>query len=164
MAPNEGGFLSRRLAGAAFVGPNVLRRPDRAGPSESDGPARLPGRLPGVVISKETLLNEVWHTEAISESALTRTITELRQAVADDADQPRCLETIPKRGYRLIATVRPVMPPEESRAQGRRVPAAAIWMAALLLVLAGILAVLSSIGPCGSDGGPRVKPLTSWPG
>ena len=53
---------------------------------------------PGSVISKETLLNEVWRTEAISESALTRTITELRQAMADDVDQPRFLETIPKRG------------------------------------------------------------------
>ena len=34
----------------------------------------------GTVISKETLLNEVWRTEAISESALPRTITELRSA------------------------------------------------------------------------------------
>ncbi len=110
---------------------------------------------PGVVISKETLLNEVWHSEAISESALTRTITELRQAVADDADQPRFLETIPKRGYRLIATVQPVVPPEASRPTGRRVPAPAIWIAALLLVLGGSLAVLLfNRVPAGTDGGP----------
>ena len=88
---------------------------------------------PGVVISKETLLNEVWHTEAISESALTRTITELRQAVADDANQPWCLETIPKRGDRLIAPVRPVMSPDDSRAQRRRVPAVVIGMVAFLI-------------------------------
>ena len=34
----------------------------------------------GAVISKETLINEVWRTDSISESALTRTITELRSA------------------------------------------------------------------------------------
>jgi DNA-binding winged helix-turn-helix (wHTH) protein len=62
-------------------------------------------RAPGVVISKEALLNEVWRTEAVSESALTRTITELRQAVGDSAESPHILETIPKRGYRLIAPV-----------------------------------------------------------
>ena len=77
----------------------------------------------GTVISKETLLNEVWRTEAISESALTRTITELRSAVRDDVDQPQFLETIPKRGYRLIAPVRPVASQEESHARRRRVPA-----------------------------------------
>ena len=62
-------------------------------------------RAPGVVISKEALLNEVWKTEAVSESALTRTVTELRQALGDNAECPCILETIPKRGYRLIAPV-----------------------------------------------------------
>ena len=62
-------------------------------------------RAPGVVISKEALLNEVWRTEAVSESALTRTVTELRQALGDNAERPHILETIPKRGYRLIAPV-----------------------------------------------------------
>ena len=118
---------------------------------------------PGEVISKETLLNEVWHSEAISESALTRTITELRQAVADDADQPRFLETIPKRGYRLIATVQPVVPPEASRPTGRRVPAAVIGMVGLLI--SGSLAVLVfKADPPEAISGPRVKPLTTWPG
>jgi DNA-binding winged helix-turn-helix (wHTH) protein len=60
---------------------------------------------PGAVISKETLLNEVWRTEAVSESALTRTVTELRQALGDSVESPHILETIPKRGYRLIAHV-----------------------------------------------------------
>jgi DNA-binding winged helix-turn-helix (wHTH) protein len=59
----------------------------------------------GEVVSKSRLLNDVWGTEAVSESALTRTVTELRQALGDAADEPRLLETIPKRGYRLIASV-----------------------------------------------------------
>src|SRR6185503_1775004 len=41
---------------------------------------------PGQVLSKETLLDEVWGSDAVSESALTRTVTELRQALGDNAD------------------------------------------------------------------------------
>jgi len=59
----------------------------------------------GEVISKDQLLNDVWGAEALSESTLTRTVTELRQALGDPADEPRLLETIPKRGYRLIGPV-----------------------------------------------------------
>ncbi len=49
----------------------------------------------GEVIPKGRLLDDVWGSQAISESALTRTVTELRQALGDDAEQPRLLETIP---------------------------------------------------------------------
>ena len=59
----------------------------------------------GEVVSKDQLINDVWGVEAVSESALTRTVTELRQALGDEADAPRLLETIPKRGYRLIGSV-----------------------------------------------------------
>jgi Tol biopolymer transport system component/DNA-binding winged helix-turn-helix (wHTH) protein len=118
---------------------------------------------PGSVISKETLLNEVWHTEAISESALTRTITELRQAVADDVDQPRFLETIPKRGYRLIATVRPVVTSEERSSRRRRVPVPGIWLAALLVAGAIALLILAR-APANPTETVQVRPLTSSPG
>jgi Tol biopolymer transport system component/DNA-binding winged helix-turn-helix (wHTH) protein len=117
---------------------------------------------PGTVISKETLLNDVWGTEAISESALTRTITELRSAVGDDADQPRFLETIPKRGYRLIASVRPVASPERPGTRWRRAPYA-IGLGTVLI--GGSLALLllgrDSAHPTET---PRVRPLTSSPG
>jgi DNA-binding winged helix-turn-helix (wHTH) protein len=59
----------------------------------------------GEVVSKDQLLDGVWASESVSESALTRTVTELRQALGDEDDAPRLLETIPKRGYRLIGSV-----------------------------------------------------------
>ena len=62
---------------------------------------------PGEVVRKETLLDDVWGAREISESALTRTVTELRHALGDEVAKPRFLETIPKRGYRFIATVTP---------------------------------------------------------
>jgi Tol biopolymer transport system component/DNA-binding winged helix-turn-helix (wHTH) protein len=118
---------------------------------------------PGAVISKETLLTEVWRTDAISESALTRTITELRSAVRDEVDQPRFLETIPKRGYRLIAPVRPVESQEESRATPRRIPTWVIVIVALLIT--GTLALLVfEMDPSEPSETPRVRPLTAWPG
>lgn len=96
-------------------------------------------RHPGEVVSKDTLLDVVWGAQAISESALTRTITELRQALGDNAEEPGILETIPKRGYRLIAPVTiPDMPPEPplERQILRRVPVIAGVAATTIAVLA----------------------------
>jgi Tol biopolymer transport system component/DNA-binding winged helix-turn-helix (wHTH) protein len=117
---------------------------------------------PGTVMSKDTLLNEVWGTEAISESALTRTITELRNAVGDDVDQPRFLETIPKRGYRLVAPVRPVTISETARHSTWRRPVLTITIAAA--VIAGLVAVVFFKMPPPVASGVRVKPLTTLPG
>ena len=43
---------------------------------------------PGEVVSKERLLDDLWGSQSVSESALTRTVTELRQALSDNADPP----------------------------------------------------------------------------
>lgn len=60
---------------------------------------------PNRVLTKEEILDQVWHSRFVAESALTRTVAELRRALGDDAGTPRYVETIPKRGYRLIAPV-----------------------------------------------------------
>lgn len=57
------------------------------------------------VVSKQELLDAVWPQEFVAESVLTRAIGELRKALGDDAREPRTIETIPRRGYRLIAAV-----------------------------------------------------------
>ena len=119
---------------------------------------------PGTVVSKETLLNEVWHTEAISESALTRTIAELRNAVADDVDQPRFLETIPKRGYRLIAPVRAVALPEQGSPRWRRPLVLAIGLALLIAVPIAIMIIVSAMPRAAPTESARVRPLTSLAG
>ncbi len=60
---------------------------------------------PGSVVSKGQLLATVWNDRFVAESGVARCVAELRQVLADDARQPRIIETIPKRGYRLIAPV-----------------------------------------------------------
>jgi len=59
----------------------------------------------GVVVPRQTLVDRVWSTEFITDSTLTHTVADLRRAFADDARAPRFIETIPKRGYRLVAEV-----------------------------------------------------------
>jgi len=63
---------------------------------------------PGRVFAKEDLVAEVWEGRWIAQSALSRCVAELRAALGDDAQQPRVIQTITKRGYRLIAPVEAV--------------------------------------------------------
>jgi DNA-binding winged helix-turn-helix (wHTH) protein/tetratricopeptide (TPR) repeat protein len=60
------------------------------------------------VASKNAIIDSVWEGRFISEGTLTNTIAELRRALGDDARHPRYIETIPKRGYCLVAAVEPV--------------------------------------------------------
>ena len=62
---------------------------------------------PGLVVSREELEREVWQGMVIGYDALNNTVAKLRKAFDDDASSPTIIETVPKRGYRLIANVRP---------------------------------------------------------
>ncbi len=64
-------------------------------------------RHAGRVVSKDDLTAAVWPGVFVSDSVLTRAIAGLRRALDDDAQRPRFIETIAKRGYRLIAPLRP---------------------------------------------------------
>ncbi len=60
---------------------------------------------PGEVFSKKEILQAVWPDTFVSEDVLLYSISELRKAFGDDARNPQIIQTIPRRGYRLIATV-----------------------------------------------------------
>jgi TolB-like protein/DNA-binding winged helix-turn-helix (wHTH) protein len=59
----------------------------------------------GEAVPKEKLLREVWPDTFVTEDALARCIMELRRVFEDDAREPRVIQTIAKRGYRLVAPV-----------------------------------------------------------
>lgn len=59
----------------------------------------------GEVVSKERILHTVWSGVFVGEDVLTRSISEIRRVMADDARSPRVIQTIPKAGYRMIASV-----------------------------------------------------------
>ncbi|MEX3858106.1 winged helix-turn-helix domain-containing protein [Paraburkholderia sp. BR10923] len=60
---------------------------------------------PGDTVSKEQLFQAVWPRTVVTEDVLKRCIAALRRAFDDDARDPRVIETISKRGYRLVAPV-----------------------------------------------------------
>src|SRR5687768_484814 len=64
----------------------------------------LAGRA-GEVVSREALLDAVWPGVVVGDEALTQSIIKLRKALGDNPRAPAYIETISKRGYRLIAPV-----------------------------------------------------------
>lgn len=60
------------------------------------------------VVTREHLLDVVWRGSVGSDEQLTRAVGELRRAFGDDPGHPKFIETVPKRGYRLILPVRPI--------------------------------------------------------
>ena len=59
----------------------------------------------GKLQAKQTLLDDVWGSVVVTENSLTRSIHQLRTALDDTAEEPRFVETVPRVGYRFIATV-----------------------------------------------------------
>lgn len=100
-------------------------------------------RRAGEVVSREELLSTVWPGVVVGDDALTQAIIKLRKALGDDAHNPTYIETISKRGYRLIAPVQGVAAtspgpgsgaPARARARGRNRALLAAAVAALLVV------------------------------
>ena len=59
----------------------------------------------GSTVSKEKVIEKLWPDTFVSDDALKHCISELRRVFGDDAREPRVIQTIAKRGYRLIAPV-----------------------------------------------------------
>lgn len=62
-------------------------------------------RNPNQVVSVDELTEQLWQRRFVGDSPVYRIVAELRRALEDDAQQPRYIETIRKRGYRLVAAV-----------------------------------------------------------
>src|SRR5262245_6689254 len=93
----------------------------------------------GSVVHKETLLRRVWPDTFVDENNLAQNISVLRRALENDGSR---IETVPKRGYRLVTQVRTPEPaviptPQAEPASSGR----AKWVAAILLLVAVVAAV-----------------------
>jgi len=60
---------------------------------------------PGVLLSKNDLLDALWPSLAVTESVLSKSIGELRVALGDNFKTPRLIETVQRRGFRFIAPI-----------------------------------------------------------
>jgi DNA-binding winged helix-turn-helix (wHTH) protein/tetratricopeptide (TPR) repeat protein len=62
---------------------------------------------PGAVVTREELKRKIWPEESFGDfdHAVNVAVAKLRAALADSADTPRYIETLPRRGYRFIFPV-----------------------------------------------------------
>jgi transcriptional activator of cad operon len=99
---------------------------------------------PGEVVSIDDLLNQVWSDVTVSPDSVYQAVASLRRLLGDDPKQPTYIATVPRLGYRMVATVSPWEDPRFSEIQlaapagGRRIGAGfmAVVAAALCLIAA----------------------------
>ncbi len=63
---------------------------------------------PGEVVSVQTIREHVWAGRVVEENSVHRRISQLRKMLDDDAHNPRYIASLPRRGYRTLATVTPL--------------------------------------------------------
>jgi DNA-binding winged helix-turn-helix (wHTH) protein len=111
---------------------------------------------PGEIITREELQARVWPADTFVgfDEGINTAIRKLRVAFGDSADNPRFVETIPRRGYRFVAPVHdtvaePAQPLESvtvgdaALALPRRLPRNVPWLLGLLSVAALLVALAS---------------------
>src|SRR5512147_1240829 len=79
-----------------------------------DQPLRLLATLldrPGELVTREELHRRLWPADTFVdfEHGLNAAVKRLRQALSDSADNPRFVETLPRRGYRFIAPIQVIV-------------------------------------------------------
>ncbi len=101
---------------------------------------------PGQLVTREEIRQKLWARDTFVEfdDALNTAVRKLRTALNDTADNPRFLETVPRRGYRFVAPVawapeaHPVAPSKSS--VGRPHLYLYFWLAAALIVAGAAVA------------------------
>lgn len=78
---------------------NTNERIDPLGVSLLNALAERPGEL----VAKDDLLAILWPNTVVTEDALARCVSRVRKALNDNPRHPEIIETLPKRGYRLVA-------------------------------------------------------------
>lgn len=117
---------SRRVRAGLFeidLGSAELRKNGHRVPLQEQ-PFRVLSLLlehPGEVVTREELQTRVWPADTYVgfDEGINTAIRKLRLAFGESAENPRFIETLPRRGYRFIAPVSETHPPE--LAAGRRV-------------------------------------------
>lgn len=121
-------------------------------------------RHPGEVVTRNHLFDTVWAGTIVTDEVLSRCISLLRQQLGDDAKNPRFIQTIPRRGYRLMCSVGPLQTPPQpasaapggpgaaptatrSPAGSRRLLAAAAGMVAVVVLAVMVLRGRDEVPP-----------------
>ncbi len=110
---------------------------------------------PGRVVTREELRQRLWPADTFVDfdHSLNSAVKKLRQALGDDSDNPRFIETLPRRGYRLIVPVTGAVPASEhpvdeippTATKRRKASHYGLLIAAVVIVALGALAVWKTI-------------------
>ena len=103
---------------------------------------------PGDVISSDTLIHEIWHDRPMGDNPVYKSVAKLRQALDDEAGEPRYIETIARMGYRLLMQPQPLAAPR--RSPWSRWQPAAIGLGigiAFLAIVGGYATYMNGTGP-----------------
>lgn len=60
---------------------------------------------PNAIISRQNILDQLWAGSVVTDNAINKLIGNLRKLLGDDAKRPHYIQTVPKRGYRLVCDV-----------------------------------------------------------
>ncbi|MGH8246258.1 MAG: winged helix-turn-helix domain-containing protein, partial [Gammaproteobacteria bacterium] len=140
----------------------------------------------GRTVGKQELLDAVWKGTFVTEDNLVHAVREIRRALEDDKENPRFIQTVPREGYRFVASLEEkrdedaelraperlesaaanaTMPATHAQPRpARRVirPAVFLTLALAVVVLVGLIARrFSSESPASAL---RITPLTSFQG
>src|SRR5271156_5914476 len=104
----------------------------------------------GEVVTRDELRQKLWPADTFVDfdTGLNSAIKKLRDVLSDSAEEPRYIETLPRRGYRFIAAVENGAAPVSAPVELRVVPVPALkeppqaWYQRRLFVVAGIAALL----------------------
>jgi Tol biopolymer transport system component/DNA-binding winged helix-turn-helix (wHTH) protein len=122
-------------------------------------------RHSGEVLPKNRIIQAVWVDTFVTDDVLIRAITALRKAFGDDPSKPKIIQTVPRKGYRLMVSVNQVDISTEQR-KNLRVPML-VGMGIVVLVTAGftIYSLWNGESTFPDNEPPLVAvPLTSYPG
>jgi TolB-like protein/DNA-binding winged helix-turn-helix (wHTH) protein len=114
---------------------------------------------PRTLVTKDELFDRVWPGLAVSESVLTTAAKEVRQALRDDARNPKLIQTVYGRGYRFLREVEASddQPPSTTPGVGRSpsffLKDRRLWagVAAILLLAIAVLALQMRQAPTGPE-------------
>jgi len=114
-------------------------------------------RRPGEVASREELLAAVWPGVVVGDETLTQAVIKLRRSLGDDAHSPSYIETVSKRGYRLVAPVAPLQAAMSSPSRPARRRRA--WLVALAAAgsVAAILLIVNARWPIAVEDYPGAR-------
>ena len=108
----------------------------------------LLARYDGKLVTKDTLVDEVWDGRAVTDDPINRAIREVRKSLDDSAHDPTFVETLHKRGYRLLVPVELHRPQEDDPVVVPPGPSSRLWkFVAMILVLAVVAYMVWSPPP-----------------